>query len=137
MSDNEKVVTLLDLAAALEQAEPIPEPTYKPWRQSEALAYCIEFEAIARTLDLHIALTGSVLYGGGTGKDLDILIYGHEDKIVRGWDLDAFIEQLRQHFGIEKLYGSDDKGGYGLKNKIVAVTTFKGRRIDFIVPYRK
>lgn len=109
--------------------------TTKPaaWRQSEAIAYCIEFEAIARSLGMHIALTGSVLYGGGTGKDLDIIVWGHGDKVPTGEDMERLLVELHQHFGLVKRVqdANDPSGG----PKLIEVTEMPdGRRIDWIMP---
>lgn len=45
---------------------------------SDVMQFCTMLEQILRPLGLHVALTGSFLYGMGTGKDVDIIVYAHD-----------------------------------------------------------
>lgn len=46
-----------------------------PWTQEAAIELCRKIEAFAPNYNLHVALTGGLLYKDGPRKDCDIVLY--------------------------------------------------------------
>ena len=112
---------------------PISATLEKPvWELEQAVFFIHHLEEQFRHNFLHLGLTGSVLYGRGTGKDLDILVYSHDpvDQPATMSKVAGILEGLDF-----KIIHGFEKGTYP-RGVITAETgkgVFQGKRIDFIL----
>ncbi len=91
------------------------------WKQSEAIALCIQIEAICPSFGCHVALTGGALYKQGPRKDCDLILYRiRQCPQIEFEGLFAALETI----GVVKV------SGFGFCHK----AEFKGKRIDFLAP---
>ncbi len=102
------------------------------WKLDEAVHLITQLEPHFRKKNMHLGLTGSVLYGMGTGKDLDVVVYAHGPG-------DALLDEvsvrdllLKLKFGISK-FCSTKRYPRGVLNACTTRGPYKGRRIDFIM----
>lgn len=111
---------------------PLTAPPGQPaWTLAEAVELCKRAETLARTMNMHVALTGSVLYGGGTGKDLDILVWGHGGYVPTR----IALRQLVRVVGAEPHPDNADAQRYAPLDsfRLIELTLVEGRRVDWIV----
>jgi hypothetical protein len=87
----------------------------------DGIRICREMEAVLAPLGYHTALTGSLLYKGQSTKDADIIVYPHQVS-----------EQLAPVIILEKLgvFVTSLQNEASCKDKLVAVTEYKGARVD-------
>lgn len=100
---------------------PVAVATHNP---KNAVALIRLIEPVVAELGYHCALTGSVLFKGGSEKDTDIILYPHDPKEKR----DA-LELMRalKPLGITARYETDAR----YVNRRVWLGGYEGRRIDF------
>lgn len=91
------------------------------WTQADAIALCIELEAIAPDFGAHIGLTGGLLYKQGERKDVDIIIY--RIRQVEAIDITGLFDAF-ELLGVRKV------SGFGWCHK----ATYQGKPIDFFFP---
>jgi hypothetical protein len=98
--------------------------TQAVWTQDEAVALCVQIEAICPSFGCHVALTGGLLYKPGLRKDADILFY--RIRQVDEIDVEGLLLALA---GI----GIDNGDDYGWCVK----ATYRDKPIDFFFPERE
>lgn len=103
-----------------------------------AIEICTEFERILKPLGWHVGLTGSHLYGdaagGGSMKDIDLIIYPHIEE--DGSRSALHPEFLGKEMGILNLKNSFNKQ-YAHSDKYIWIGELAdGRRVDlfFLTP---
>jgi hypothetical protein len=97
------------------------------WSQQEAIEFVSKLEAIARTVDHHVALTGGCLYGallydGELRKDCDIIVYSCRQSTL---DLSKLFTLFANEFALKFEQRSDWLTKAVLPN---------GKSIDFLIP---
>ena len=74
------------------------------WQIEDAIALATAVEGVVAPMGWHVALTGGMLYKGGSRKDVDLILYHHNqpnaelasasrdeiENALRGIDLDVF-----------------------------------------------
>ena len=93
------------------------------WEMDEAVELIREMEPQASALDMHVGMTGSVLFKGKSEKDLDIVVYGHDNSDIEVEDLYV----LAQAVGLTPLRVIPST-----ENLAVACQTEDGRRVDLL-----
>jgi hypothetical protein len=107
---------------------------WEPWTFRGALTFTRRLEVVLRDVGYHVALGGSALHGGGTGKDLDLIVFPHSTGVPMderepallaalaafGLELHADVDQMHAHWAS---YGSTDR-------KRVRVYAYDDRRVD-------
>jgi hypothetical protein len=101
---------------ALAKVEPVTG-----WTQAEAVALCVQVEAICPEFGCHVALTGGCLYKDGERKDLDLLFY--RIRQAPEIDKDGLFHALLS-------IGIEHQRGFGWCHK----ATHLGRNIDCFFP---
>lgn len=105
-----------------------------PWSPRAIRRFIRELDPVLRLADYHVGLTGSALCGGGTGKDLDVIVYPRSTWVPRQQREPTVLAALAS-FGLE-LYVDVDKmhaywASYGSTDrKCVRVYAYGGRRVD-------
>lgn len=104
---------------------------------SDIVQFCTQVEQVLRPHGLHVALTGSALYGMGTGKDVDILVYHHEgaDTDEPAVVFERLIPELTFVQNIEPLFNSSymQDPSQSMPNRLVWSGKAGSTRVDFIV----
>lgn len=90
---------------------------------------CTQFEQILRPIGFHVGLTGSCLYGGGEGKDMDCIIYPHikEDGSFSKMQPEAVLKTL----GMSDIRNTYDSEYEFSEDYIYIAKHPEGMRIDF------
>jgi hypothetical protein len=94
----------------------------------DGIRICREIEDVLSPLGYHTALTGSLLYKGRSTKDVDIVVYPHQVS-----------EQLAPVIILDKLgvFVTSLQNEASCTDKLVAVTEYKGVRVDFFFLERR
>lgn len=104
----------------------------KPVTQQEAIELCLKVEAVIAPLGAHCGLTGSCLYKGQSGKDVDIIIYSHQ-AIIDPYNKEILLDALVK----SGLLAQEKDGSYFFQttanylDKDVVICTVDGFRVDF------
>ena len=102
------------------------------WNRDDATVIMPKFEAIAKMMGYHVALGGSVMYNGESNKDLDVIVYPHQNtdphRPTQNSLLDMFVyhKLIDNYNDVAKTKGMDRKVYCGCYH----LDTLK--RIDFI-----
>ena len=102
---------------------------------SDITQFCTMIETILRPHGLHVALTGSFLYGMGTGKDVDVLIYAHcGSELNAAGEFALRIHLLTMVTDMKPLHSEEYTHGVKNRNsRKVWSGTVGPTRVDFIV----
>ena len=98
---------------------------------TDAINICKEIEPKLRNIGYHCGLTGSCLYGNGSAKDIDIIIYPHQkSKQI------SVIKIIAEIGATTKMYQSQGemiakKITPSCTDKLIIVSDYKGTRVDF------
>ena len=117
---NEEVVAYPDATCYTAQQTEVKS------RNDIAVQLCSDVETIVRPMGYHVALTGSMLYGGGTGKDIDLIFYRHDNTRLELAHLRAIREALLQRgvlASLPRLSNDSSKIKYKSKTDEKGVTT--------------
>lgn len=100
------------------------------WDRNMAVKLAMKMEAQASAADLHVALTGGVLYKDGPRKDADFIIYRHNtpESIDSKEDLAYRRAAFEKNLGI--FYGIEIKAHYGYLTK----AEWEGNKFDIMYP---
>ncbi len=104
-----------------------PKTSFRNPTKEDVDYWVKRLELELRPLGFHIGLTGSMLYGMGTGKDIDIIIYSHS-KVVDGNY--AILEKKLQELGFVLAIDPTDLTHY---DRYVVVANNGDIRIDFFL----
>jgi hypothetical protein len=100
------------------------EVNQSAWTLEEAIPFIRELESkVANTY--HVGITGSVLYDGGSTKDLDVIVYPHHSVADLRSD-DEVIDILGLTYVRKCEHDYDNKCVYETK-------TEDGRRVDLFI----
>src|SRR4051812_49394936 len=72
------------------------------WSQKSARVFVRKLEAWLAPIGYHVGLTGSCLYGGGTGKDIDVIVYPH----CSGFNNWSGVENNLEAFGLKQTHNA-------------------------------
>lgn len=95
------------------------------WTIQQAIELCRKFETALVPKRFHVALGGSVLYRGMSGKDLDIFVYPHKSNSYK-WE---YAEKVLEELGVE-FVRECEHAPYG-DEKRVKEARYMDKRIDF------
>lgn len=100
------------------------------WNREQAFWVIERLEPLLANAGAHCALNGSVLYRGGSMKDLDIIVYPHNAVIGEVWDTYPLKQLIREFFGAKVF--NDCKGVSQVRDgkEVSWLTTPKGKRVD-------
>ena len=96
------------------------------WDITTAIEFCKKLEAIAKPNNMHVALTGGLLYGG-TGKDIDIVLY--KVRQITDFDIKNVFNEFEKY--IPNLVIYDKKEAWVTKGD------YFGKPVDFLFPESK
>jgi hypothetical protein len=100
------------------------------WDLKEGIKLIREIEEIMSQFQYHCALTGSVLYKGKSGKDLDVILYPHStDKTLKEKALLKILESIKFTIIEDR---TETHSRYG-DDKIVYRTEYDGKRVDIFI----
>lgn len=103
----------------------------KPITLVDALRVARQLEPTFNKVNLHLALTGSVLTKSISTKDIDFIVYRHDKTEMSEESMLAALEQVL----IEtKCVINNASTDYVKRNRKVFVTQLGNLRIDFLIP---
>jgi len=98
------------------------------WALFEALRHCNQLNAKLIPTQHSIALAGGVLNVGKSDKDLDLVLYPHNDITA---DYVPALQMIREHFDAEMRIFNFEMENHKL---VFELKTSDGRRIDVFIP---
>lgn len=98
----------------------------KLWTQGEALDLAINLEPVAAKNNVHIGLTGGLLYKPGPRKDCDFVVYRHNSEETWGKPIEriGFENDLLRQWHTDWAFVST--------HPRVTKMTYRGKSVDFI-----
>jgi hypothetical protein len=101
------------------------------WTFESGLAWCCKANTRLVDHNLHTALTGSVLFKGSSGKDLDVIIYPHKTSCPSP-SIHEICNILSLRFVQDR---TDAHNRYSEKDskRVYHTETFDGKRIDLFL----
>lgn len=98
------------------------------WTLAEGVNIIQDLDPLLRKVGIVCALTGSVIFKGESTKDLDIILYPYDDRILAFSP--AKLEEVLVSFGFKRTQGmSVEELRYP---KEIQIWEFNGKRVDFI-----
>lgn len=105
------------------------------WIEREAIELCKELWPHMEERGFYIGITGSILYRGWSGHDLDLIVYPHDASSIDAVDTVETVRTALTDFGFELEFNHGyvrqrwaERGS--TDTKYLEVYSWKGKRVD-------